>query len=719
MYRIAGELSLAGWIRNTPSGVTIEVQGSEDTLQLFVEKLRSQLPAAAFLNSLSLETVPAQEESSFVIKSSGSGRATALMMPDMATCDDCLAELFDKGNRRYHYPFTNCTNCGPRYSIIHSLPYDRANTSMAGFKMCPECQDEYDDPGNRRFHAQPNACPVCGPVVSLREANGKILCYAGEALDRACSLILKGGIAAVKGLGGFHLLARADSDQAVSRLRELKKRPFKPLAVMIPDTAKLTSSEGILSLLRSPAAPIVLVKKEEAEQLELSDLISPGIGTYGLMVPYTPLHHVMMHRMGIPVVATSGNRASEPICISFQQARERLCGIADIYLDHDRPILRPVDDSVLVVSDEGVTPFRRSRGYAPLPLPLQGITPGIVSLGANERNTVGVSVADAVMVSQHIGDMSDAGCLENACSTVKDIMRIYGVEKRTEVVDMHPDYAVREIVTGEPFEVQHHYAHVLSCMAENRLKPPVFGIVWDGSGYGSDGTIWGGEFISVADNGKWSRSCHFRRFPLPGGEQAIKKPPRTASGMLFEAGIEDLTIIPGISGELARNLVFMMQKGVNSPLTSSVGRLFDGLSALLGVCSLNSYSGQAAVELQSIAREAERYYPVSVSGGTIDWVPVLLMILDNMKSGAGSDRIAGRFHMWLAESALTAAGLAGTDTVVLSGGCFQNTLLLDLTARLLRENGFQVYSHHVVPPGDGGLSLGQAAAAMHGGEECV
>lgn len=715
VYRLAEELSLTGWIRNTPAGVTIEVQGEEPSVGLFPSRLESRLPPAAFISSLEWDSIPLQNETAFRIMPSGAGPATAVMMPDMATCSDCLEEIFDPGNRRYLYPFTNCTNCGPRFSIIESLPYDRGSTSMAGFTMCPECRREYEDVGDRRFHAQPNACPVCGPVVTLKDASGSVVSIEGEALDEACGSILDGKILAVKGLGGFHLFARADRDETVAELRRRKNRRFKPLAVMIPSTEILDAGADTVSVLESPASPIVLVDKKDSLRTGLSRLISPGSSTFGLMLPYTPLHHVMMRRMGIPVVATSGNRASEPICTSCGEALERLSGIADLFLDHDRPILRPVDDSVVAVSSEGVTPFRRSRGYAPLPVLLPGMPGGTVCRGANERNTAAVTTKDSVVISQHLGDMSDAGCLETARRAVQDICRIYAVEPVRETVDLHPDYDVRVLLERQPVEVQHHYAHALSCMVENRLRPPVLGIVWDGSGYGPDGTVWGGEFILVEEGGEWRRLSHFRRFPLPGGEQAVRFPGRTAAGMLYEAGLRDPSLVPFMDLQQAENLFSMMAAGLNSPATSSAGRLFDGISAMLGVCSENTYSGQAAIELQSIAELDGNSYPVLVNGGTIDWVPVFLEMMNEKRSGVGAALTAGRFHLWLSEVAVRIAEMAGLGEVVLSGGCFQNTLLLDLTARRLREAGFEVFSQHVVPPGDGGLSLGQAAAVMYGG----
>jgi len=715
IYRLAVECGITGWIRNSPSGVDIEAQGQEWSLSVFRERIRTDLPPAAFITILESSERNLLAESGFEIESSAPGRATAVMMADLATCDDCVEEIFDPENRRHLYPFTNCTNCGPRYSIIKSLPYDRAATSMSGFTMCPRCREEYSNPSDRRFHAQPNACSECGPQVFLRDSAGTVLLRGHDALKETGALLLNGRIVAVKGLGGFHLLARADVDEPVMDLRRRKNRPFKPFAVMVPDSRGITAPPETISLLRSPAAPIVLVCKSLAEGIHLSPSIAPENGAVGIMLPYTPLHHLLMRELSVPVVATSGNRSSEPVCIDGEEALGRLDGIADFFLDHNRPILRSVEDSVVVVSDQGVTPIRRSRGYAPLPVSLPGVRPGRVSLGGNERNTIALSLPGSVIVSQYLGDMTDRMSLEGAARSKEELATIYGIEIMEEFVDLHPDYPVRTLLRGPGTGIQHHHAHVLSCMAENRLNGKVLGVVWDGSGYGPDGTVWGGEFLSVSNFHEYLRVASFRSFPLPGGEKAVLMPPRTAAGMLFAAGIGDPDVIPGIEPGKGVNLIRVLQSGVNCPETSSVGRLFDGVAALLGLCDRNTYSGQAAIALQSSALPTDESYPVLLSGGTFDWVPVLTALLNDIRGGVPPGIISGKFHNWLSDCAVSAALKFADGRVVLTGGCFQNTLLLDSCARKLRTAGFDVYSHHIVPPGDGGLSLGQAAA-FSGGE---
>jgi hydrogenase maturation protein HypF len=711
VYRIACEKGLTGWVCNSSSGVSIEVEGLPSDIQDFERLLCSDAPSAAFVSKMRVSVIQTLESGVFSILPSMTGHPAAVMMPDMATCSQCVSEIFDNTDRRYLYPFTNCTNCGPRYTIINRLPYDRPFTSMSKFSMCPECSNEYRDPADRRFHAQPNACPSCGPCASLWDSGGRTISGGEEALHEAAQLLLNGNVLAVKGLGGFHLMVRADDDQSVAKLRKLKRRPSKPFAVMIPTTDKLECCDTALNVLLSAAAPIVLLEREAIGNLPVSSLVAPGNHMVGVIVPYTPLHHILMRFTGIPLVATSGNLASEPICSDSGEALVRLRGIADFFLVHNRQIVRQVDDSVVSISREGVTIFRRSRGYAPLPIPVQGMKQGILALGGQERNTISFSLPGSVVISQHIGDMTNELSLKSASETISDLCSIYSSEVKLSAVDLHPDCTVSRLAKHPVVQVQHHHAHVLSCMAENSIDGPLLGVAWDGSGYGTDGSIWGGEFFSVEKCFKFERIAHFRQFRLPGGEKAVIFPGRTAAGMLYEAGIMDFTPTLLTKREMELILV-MLENKLNCPLTSSAGRLFDGIAALLGLCSENQYSGQAAIALQGSITGCSEYYPVEYSGGIVNWIPVLQEVLAEIASCVPVGVISAKFHNWLAEVIVEVVKKHGADRVVLTGGCFQNTYLLDKSAARLRESGCLVYRHQYVPPGDGGLSLGQAIAAM-------
>jgi len=533
-----------------------------------------------------------------------------------------------------------------------------------------------------------------------------------EALHESARLLLNGNVVAVKGLGGFHLMVRADDDRSVARLRKLKKRQAKPFAVMIPSIDVLECSDSAKKVLASQAAPIVLLEREAVGNLAVSKFVAPGNHMIGLIVPYTPLHHILMQFTGIPLVATSGNLASEPICTDSREALVRIGGIADYFLVHDRQIVRHVDDSVVIISREGVTPIRRSRGYAPLPIPVHGMQPGILALGGQERNTLSFSLPGSVLISQHIGDMTTELSLKSASEIAHDLSSIYASETELFATDLHPDYTVSRLAEPPLVQVQHHHAHILSCMAENGIQGPLLGVAWDGSGYGTDGSIWGGEFLHVEDRYGFERIAHFRQFMLPGGEKAVRFPWRAAEGMLYEAGITDFKSIHSAAEGEIELVTVMLEKKLNCPLTSSVGRLFDGVAALLGLCSVNEYSGQAAIVLQGSISKSSQYYPVEYSAGIVNWVPVLHDILHEFSAGVPVGVISAKFHNWLVEVIVEVAVKTGAQRVVLSGGCFQNTYLLDMSAARLRESGCLVFRHQHVPPGDGGLSLGQVIAAM-------
>jgi hydrogenase maturation protein HypF len=620
VHRLAAELGLAGWVNNSSRGVFIEAEGSRASLEQFLLRLHAEKPPRSFIQSLEFWWLDAAGYAGFEIRPSetGGGR-TAIIMPDLATCPECLREIFDPRNRRHLYPFTNCTNCGPRFSIVESLPYDRANTSMKQFALCPECGREYRDPANRRFHAQPNACPKCGPHLELWDAGGAVLASHHEALLQAVKTVREGKILALKGIGGFQLMADARNDDAVRRLRERKQREEKPLALMYPSLdavgADCRVSDAEARLLASPESPIVLLQRLAAR----ASSVAPGNPNLGVMLPYSPLHHLLMFELKFPVVATSGNLSDEPICIDEREALQRLRNIADVFLVHNRPIVRHVDDSVVRVVLGREQVLRRARGYAPLPVRLtdgrpataQDTAPPVLAVGGHLKNTVALAIGPQVFVSQHIGDLETVQSYEAFLGVINDFQRLYEAEPRLIAHDAHPDYLstqfARSLVDRQTgwrgVSVQHHIAHVLACTAENELAPPLLGVSWDGTGHGLDGTVWGGEFFLLTESA-CRRAAHFRQFRLPGGEQAVREPRRAMLGMLYEVFGESALAaresppmksfaeaeLPGLTG--------LLKTGINSPLTSSVGRLFDAVAALLGIRQIVRFEGQAAMELE-------------------------------------------------------------------------------------------------------------------------
>jgi len=743
VYRLAGGRGLRGWVNNSAQGVFVEAEGRREELNEFLLSIERESPPRSFIQSLEYSFLDPVGYESFEIRESASdGQKTSLVLPDIATCDECLRDIFDPGDRRYLYPFTNCTNCGPRFSIIRALPYDRPNTTMKSFIMCEACSAEYEDPSDRRFHAQPNACPDCGPGLELWDATGKKLAPGHEALLATAEAVRQGRVAAVKGIGGFHLIVDARSEAAISRLREAKHREEKPLALMFPSMdairAECRVSELEGRLLRSPESPIVLLSREGREpfgESVLADSVAPGNPHLGAMLPYTPLHHVLMAELGFPIVATSGNLSDEPICTDEQEAAERLSGIADLFLVHDRPIARHVDDSVarVILGREAVV--RRARGYAPLPVRVKDEAPPVLAVGAHLKNAVAVSIGRDVFVSQHVGDLETTQAFEAFHQVIGDLQGIYGHEAAAVACDAHPDYLSTGYAerSGLPVErVQHHYAHILSCMAENEIQGPVLGVSWDGTGYGPDGTIWGGEFLRATVD-SFTRSAHFRTFRLPGGDTAIREPRRAAVGLLHELLGESMTehgdLHPMRSfapGEL-RTLLEMLRAGVNSPRTSSVGRLFDVVAALTGLRQVNSFEGQAAMMLEFALQDVETgdAYPVDVvspidraagmeesAPALVDWGPMMRCVLDDVRRAEPVGVVSARFHNGLAEAILAVARMAGEGQVVLSGGCFQNAYLVERTVGVLEREGFRPYWHQRIPPNDGGISLGQAVAAM-------
>jgi hydrogenase maturation protein HypF len=740
VYRLATGLGLNGWVNNSAQGVQIDVEGDPDRLHEFLLRLEAERPPRSSIQSLESSLLDPAGYTAFEVRESDeAGAKTTLILPDIATCPDCLSEIFDPADRRYGYPFTNCTNCGPRYSIIEALPYDRAGTTMRQFKMCPECQAEYDNPLDRRFHAQPNACPNCGPQLQLWAAGGWARASGTAALEQAADALRCGEIVAVKGLGGFHLMVDARNEAAVLRLRRHKAREEKPLALMFPSIAAIRAECELAPLeerlLRSPEAPIVLLRRcWDNERTSISDAVAPNNPYLGAMLPATPLHHLLLAELNFPVVATSGNRSEEPICIDERDALECLSRIADLFLVHNRPIARHVDDSIVRIALGRELVLRRARGYAPLPVHIGGASEQpILAVGAHLKNTVALAHAGEVFVSQHIGDLQTLQAFNTFKQVLGSFTDLYGVAPATIACDMHPDYLSTRFAErfathhgARIVSVQHHYAHVLACMAENELSGSVLGVAWDGTGYGLDGTIWGGEWLrtSIGGAGGFERAAALRPFRLPGGEIAIKAPWRTAIGLLYEIfgdelfGRADLAPLQACSAQYRTNLQAIMARKINAPLTTSAGRLFDAIASLVGLRQQSGFEGQAAMELEWAAGQshADECYPFcldSCGGGLlVDWEPMVWAMLDQLGRGEPVATIAAMFHATLAAMIVAVAERVGEERVVLTGGCFQNVRLLEQSVRRLRAAGFRPYWPQRIPPNDGGIALGQAVAAM-------
>lgn len=740
VFRLAQSMGLTGWVRNVASGVELEVEGDEGSLRDFLARLPREVPERAIITGLDSFFCDRCGYDQFLILSSlDEGEATAAVVPDIATCQACLAEILDPANRRYNYPFTNCTNCGPRYTIIESLPYDRLATTMKAFTMCEACRNEYEDPADRRFHAQPNGCSECGPRLSLLDPRGERLASGEVALEMATEALSAGRIVAVKGLGGFHLMVDAGNARAVSELRERKHRQYKPLALLYGSLAQVRRdclvSLSEERLLLSPEAPIVLLerRKRSGGDSLIASQVAEGSPGLGIMLPSTPLHHLIMNRIGRPVVATSGNLSDEPICIDIDEALERLSGIADLFLDHDRPILRHADDSVVRVMAGREMILRRARGYAPLPFGVDcGIElPALLATGAHLKSTIALAKGGQVFLSQHIGDLGTAEAVGTFERVIESFESLCQVSPALLAHDSHPDYPSTRYALGRGLPhlaVQHHYAHVLSCMAENRLDSPVLGVAWDGTGMGDDGTIWGGEFLRI-DRMGYERVAHWRTFALPGGTSAIREPRRTAFGLLYELfgsdliGNPELAPVREFSPCEAEILARMLAGRINSPRTSSIGRLFDAIASLVGICHLTRFEGQAAMALEFAIGEAStnESYPFRIIDPgresdpirklVIDWEPMVREIIADVLSGVAIGLSSARFHNTLVESLVAVAGMSGEKRICLTGGCFQNRYLTERAVSRLREDGYSVYWHQRVPPNDGGIALGQALAA--------
>jgi hydrogenase maturation protein HypF len=731
VYRLAQRHRLSGWVRNTPAGVVIEAQGDDVQLDGFLGALTAEAPPLAVITTVRSEEIEPVAEEGFAILASGGAAGVVQVAPDCDVCPDCLAELFDPADRRFRYPFITCTNCGPRYSIITGIPYDRPFTTMAHFAMCPACRVEYEDPANRRFHAQPIACPACGPQLSLTDVAGYGV--PGEPLIAAIELLRAGQIVAVKGIGGYHLAVDACNDRAVGDLRRRKKRDEKPFALMAPDPAGVRTFAQLDSLaerlLAGSERPIVLLEKRAGNAI--SPQISPANGYFGVMLPSSPLHHLLLRDNFTALVMTSGNLSDEPIAYRDAEARERLAGIADAFLGHDREIHTRCDDSVLRVFQGNPLFLRRSRGYVPRGIALPAPQRSVLAVGAELKGTICLTREELAFLSQHIGDLKNVATLRSLEETAAHLGQILEIRPQLVAHDLHPDYLSTRLAAalGLPkVAVQHHHAHLAACMAEHRLTGEVLGVIFDGTGYGADGTVWGGEFLLGGYAG-YRRVGHLDRVPLPGGDAAVREPLRMAIAWLhrvFGATLFDLHLacLAGVAGRERQIYLRMIERGINSPLTSSCGRLFDAVAALLGVRSKVSYEGQAAIELEALAEQSKDagaypYSLVSTEGVTVvDVRPMLRAIIADLAADEPKPAIARRFHATVARAAADVCGKVraawGVDRVVLSGGVFQNRLLSEELAGLLEAKGFQVFVHRLVPPNDGGVALGQAAIAGYG-----
>ncbi|MGC8744701.1 MAG: carbamoyltransferase HypF [Verrucomicrobiia bacterium] len=740
VYRLANSLGLSGWVANDEQGVKIEIEGSSSTLDCFLERLVKEKPPRSIINNIETEYLTPVGESGFTIRNSFSGgEKTLAVQPDIAVCQDCLREIYDPNNRRYLYPFTNCTNCGPRFSIIESVPYDRGNTSMRDFKMCPDCEKEYRNPNDRRYHAQPIACRVCGPHLELWDKKGNCLEKFHKAILLAVKAILGGKIVAIKGLGGFHLIVDAQNEEAVLRLRRLKHREEKPLALMFPSIDSIREacqlSEIEEELLLSPESPIVLLyKNKEKISGKIAESVAPNNPYIGAMLPYTPLHHILMRETGKPVVATSGNISDEPICVDEKEAIERLENIADVFLVHNRRIVRHIDDSVVAVVSGKPVVVRRARGYAPLPVDIPINTKPILAVGGQLKNSIGFAFGKKAFLSQHIGDLETLQAYIAFKKTASDLPSLYERMPVAVVSDLHPDYSSTQFAeeSGLPqIRVQHHYAHIMSCVAENRVNLPALGVSWDGTGYGEDGTIWGGEFLYVDDNG-FRRVAHFKLFSLPGGDSAIKEPRKAALGMLYTAFGEKFNDqIPTITSFSKKELEIILTRLKNKrsiPLTSSAGRIFDAVASIIGLRQVCKYEGQAAMELEFAIDGlcVDELYPISLLeyrnkigdnddkikflNLILDWKPLLESIIKDYCGGESIRKISARFHNSMVKFIVEVVKRIGERQVVLSGGCFQNRYLTEKAEKELSKIGVAVYRHQLIPPNDGGLALGQLLA---------
>ena len=729
IYQLASRHKLRGHVANTAAGVLIHVEGPPAAIKAFIACIPVESPPLAQIIDVSAADVTPEHCGTFtIVASREDSRKSALISPDVAICPDCLKEMLDPRDRRFRYPFINCTNCGPRYTIIEDIPYDRPQTAMKHFRMCALCQSEYDDPENRRFHAQPNACPVCGPHLQLLNGEGTPI-EGTDPVREVVSWLRQGRIVAIKGLGGFHLAVDAANEQAVRRLRQRKHREEKPFALMARDIDAIRKFAHLdpeeIAVLSSPQRPILLLRKQA--QQPIAPAVAPNNRYFGVMLPYAPLHYLILEGDFNALVMTSANLSEEPLVIANQEAVERLSGIADGYLVHNRDILLRCDDSIVRKMAGTARFIRRARGYVPTPVFLSHTPLPVLACGAELKSTICLTKEDRAFVSQHIGDLENLATFDAFHDTITHLQHILDIKPRAVACDMHPDYLSTRYAQeqqGLPVvPVQHHHAHIVSGMAENHLDGKVIGLAFDGTGYGTDGTIWGGEVL-LADKARFKRAAFLEPLPMPGGAAAIKAPWRMAVSYLIQAfgeGFRDLDMefMAAVDPDQTAILAAMIEKGLNAPLTSSMGRLFDGIAALVGLRHAVAFEGQAAMELEMVAA------PNAVGGYDVAWqpsesiristAPIVQGVVADLQRGVAAALISRKFHTTLVrlftDLCVYLHRETALDKVVLSGGSFQNAILTEELTRSLADAGLKVFTHRLVPPNDGGIALGQAVAA--------
>ncbi|MBS3920490.1 MAG: carbamoyltransferase HypF [Deltaproteobacteria bacterium] len=729
IYNLARKHSVRGWVLNNEKGVFVDAESDDGNLDQFIQEIPKLAPPLARIETFDVSYLNPLGYTLFEIKKSEETEDKfVLISPDLATCDQCLSELFSPQDFRYRYSFINCTLCGPRFTIIKDIPYDRHKTTMASFTMCPICQKEYDDPANRRFHAQPNACPSCGPSLWLQDREGKEV--SGDSLAKTLEFIEAGFIIAIKGLGGFHLACNAKNEEAVSNLRSRKFREDKPFAVMCRDMEEVRNlcevNREEEKLLADVERPIVILKRKRDSSIAHS--VAPHQDTLGVMLPYSPLHHILLNGSLKTLVMTSGNVSDEPIAYRDEEAKNRLGKIADYFLLHNREIHMRCDDSVTRVFEGNPYIIRRSRGYVPFPIKLSFPLEMILACGGELKNTFCLTRGPYAFLSHHIGDLENLETLTSFEEGIEHFKRLFYIEPKAVAYDLHPDYLSAKYALSIPdlptVGVQHHHAHIVSCMVENRIEGEVIGVAMDGTGFGTDGTIWGGEFLK-ANLREFVRLAHLKKVPMPGGSMAIKQPWRMAMVCLSEAfgdGLEELKIdlLKRMDSKKWDILKRAIEKKINTPWTSSMGRLFDAISSLLSIRDEVNYEGQAAIELEMIAdREIKETYPFYLlkeeSPFVIDSTEVIRGVVGDLTEGVSNSKISGKFHRTIArmivETCEFMRSSESLNRVVLSGGVFQNILLLSLVVEGLKHSSFDVYTHHLVPTNDGGISLGQAVIA--------
>jgi len=729
IYNLARKNLIRGWVLNNEKGVFIDAESEDGNLDRFIHDIPKLAPPLARIESLDVRSLQPQGYTTFEIKKSEEAEDKfVLISPDVATCDQCLSELFSPQNFRYQYPFINCTLCGPRFTIIQDIPYDRHKTTMAPFRMCPVCQQEYGNPADRRFHAQPNACPACGPSLRLEDGKGEEV--LGDPIEKALNLLRKGFILAIKGLGGFHLACDAKNQNAVFTLRSRKFREDKPFAVMCRDIAEVKKycevDEEEEKVLSSVERPIVILRKKE--ESTVAHAVAPYQNTLGVMLPYSPLHHLLLNSPLKALVMTSGNVSDEPIAYKNEEASHRLRGIADYFLFHNREIHMRCDDSVTRIFERKPYILRRSRGYVPFPIKLPFPVEMILACGGELKNTFCLTRDKYAFVSHHIGDLENLETLTSFEEGIQHFKKLFYIEPKAVAYDLHPDYLSTQYALSIPdipkIGVQHHHAHIVSGMVENGIEGDVIGVALDGTGFGLDGTIWGGEFAK-ANLRNFDRLAHLRKVPMPGGSMAIKEPWRMAMVYLLEAFGDEanhlsVDLIKRIDLQKRNILKRMIEKRINTPWTSSMGRLFDAIASILSVRDQVHYEGQAAIELEMMAdHEVKEEYPFLIKKDerpmVIDPIGVVRGVIRDLLEKISPSRISGKFHRSIAQLIIETCEAIRSEEdlnrVVLSGGVFQNITLLSFVTKGLRRLGFEVYHHHLVPTNDGGISLGQAVIA--------